>query len=590
MRWPTLTAPMPLLGKELIEQASRKRTYVLRFVCAALLFFLFGLFAWSIFERTDYGLAQIGRGRQLFEPIVYILFVGILIFQPALMACVLTYEKERQSMALLVLTDLRPREILLQKYVSRLIPMVTILLLSMPLLGLSYAYGGVETSYLLAGIYILLITCLQVGALALLCSSFCRTSLGAFLASYLLGALYYLGVPFLFVLLELWWRFGGTDFAPLLGTFMPVFLFAQMGMGWRFGGLGGPGVSLWYLGLQSLGVLASIGVFLVLARLCLMWRAFVTPRNELLQVFRLVDRAFNAVNKGFGGVVLVRDRDGLPTDEPIAWREVSRKSLGKARYLFRVLVVLEVPVLLFALFCLMMRPTGEPGVLSLWLMVVWVLAALAVTVTSANTIVAERIHQTLEALLTTPIAGAEIIRQKMRGVRRLVGVLLIPLLSIFLLEAWWRGALRSNVYGYEEWGWGTYLVASVLTAVVYLPMLSWLSLWISLKSRTRFRAILTALMVVVGWIAIPWLLAAIVSVAADDNWLEETPGLVVMLSSPATMVVVAEFGPPRDQSMPVLIALNTLGYAGVWLLFRTLCLSGADRLLGRVPSREEAPP
>jgi len=593
MRWPTLSAPLPLLGKELVEQSARRRTYVLRVVCAALLFTVFCAVTYGVFERAEYGAARLGRaGREMFEAIVYIQFVGILIFQPALMSGVLAAEKERQSLALLLLTDLRPREILLQKYVSRLIPMFTILLLSLPLLALSYAFGGVSPTYLLTGIYVLALTSLQVGALALMCSSFCRTSLGAFLSSYLLGGLYYLGVPFLLAVMGIGpvWR-GEVG---LVSTFMPVFLFANAGRGsWQLGGQPAT-VDFGAVVGQSTGILVSIGVFLLLARAFLLRRAFLSPKNELLLIFRAIDRLFNAMNKGFGNVVLVRDRDDLPDANPIAWREVTRKSLGKVRYLFRILVILEVPVLFVGLFCLIVGPpSGEPGFLSFWLIVVWVLSALAVTVTSANTIVSERIHQTLDVLLTTPISGPDILRQKLRGVRRLIGVLLIPFVSIFLLDAWWRDTVGPRGYGYHgyhDWGMGSYLISSVLVVAIYLPMLSWFALWVSLKSRTRFRAILTALMAIVGWIALPWLVAALLAVTGVyDDWFNDPTGFVLLLSSPATMILVTEFGTPVNMPLPLLIVLNTLGYGGMLVLFRTLCLKRADRLLGRADPQRPPP-
>ena len=35
----------------------------------------------------------------------------------------------------------------------------------------------------------------------------------------------------------------------------------------------------------------------------------------------------------------------LPGDEPIAWREVAKKALGQARYLFRILALIMLPVI-----------------------------------------------------------------------------------------------------------------------------------------------------------------------------------------------------------------------------------------------------
>jgi hypothetical protein len=87
-------------------------------------------------------------------------------------------------------------------------------------------------------------------------------------------------------------------------------------------------------------------------------------------------------------------------------------------------------------------------------------------------------------------------------------------------------------------------------------------------------------------VTLPWLAGALLAVATDDDWLVEMPGIILMLSSPGTMVLIAEFGLPPKDPMPVLIALNTVAYGGVLVLFRTMCLNHADRLLGRA----EGPP
>ncbi len=47
-----------------------------------------------------------------------------------------------------------------------------------------------------------------------------------------------------------------------------------------------------------------------------------------------------------GGIVLIRDRDLLPKRHPVRWRETQKKSLGTFRYLFRVFVAVEAPVLI----------------------------------------------------------------------------------------------------------------------------------------------------------------------------------------------------------------------------------------------------
>lgn len=579
MRLRVPKSPLPLLGKELVELAARRRTYWSRIVYAVLLFAVFCLLSYEHFRASDQPAAVLGHGRAMFETLVQIQFAGILLFLPALMSGVLTYEKERKSLSLLLLTDLRPGEILWQKYLSRLVSMLSFLLLALPLLAICYAFGGVSGGYLLTGIYALLLTCLQVGALALLCSSYCRTTLGAFILSYLLCVVFYLFVPL--VLGFMLSIVGPPD--DVVQAFVPYVLFVAAGRAQETFGT---------VVARSIPILFSIGLFLALARAYLIRRAFAPPRNALLGAFRLVDRFFAAVNRPLGNVQLVRDRSSLPTDQPIAWREVAKRSLGKARYLFRILVLIEVPILLIATGVLIEQIGGSSsGSLTTMLAIVWILAALALCVMSANVIVAERTSQTLDVLLTTPLTGREIVSQKLRGVRRLTLVFLIPFFSIFLIGAWWRFRLRwERVEEGQAW---LYLLSSTLSVLVYLPLVSWTSLAVGLRARTRMRAILTALIVLVAWTVGPLLAFSLIERDLGASFGRLDIGMFYLLS-PASMIAVTEAGQFElffgDVPPLVPIAVNYLGYGLILFLIRTVCLEGADRALGRARPRVVAAP
>ena len=56
--------------------------------------------------------------------------------------------------------------------------------------------------------------------------------------------------------------------------------------------------------------------------------------------------------------MLVRDSNPLPEDDPVAWHETNKKSLGTFRYLLRVLILLEVPVLVASVLAL--AKAGNP--------------------------------------------------------------------------------------------------------------------------------------------------------------------------------------------------------------------------------------
>lgn len=575
MKWKRMRSSFPLLLKELTEQAVHKRTYIIRVLYASALFLFFCIiFRDELSSSAGSPLQILGSGEEMFEFLVYIQFAGIFIFLPATMSSVLTYEKERDSLALLFLTDLRPWEIIFQKYVGRLIPMFSFLLLSLPLLAISYAFGGISTNYLCSGVLLLFLTCLQVGAFAIMFSSYFRTTSEAFVASYLGGGVFYLVLSLFDVVAHAfrmrgWYLGDAVQFA-----FLPPVIFSET-----------EGDSFGVVLVRSIPIVLSIGVFLVLARVFLIRRAFVLPRRLVLRVFGRLDRFYNRVNKFVGGIVLWKGEKPLPEDEPIAWREINKRALGKLDYLVRFLVLIEVPVFFTAVAVLLGRSSwrGQAEALSVIVFVLWFIAVLPMTVKNANAIVSERTRQTLDVLLVTPLSGKEIVLQKTRALKRFTLIMLVPFLTVFLLEAWCeRGGQLSGRYPAES-SYFAYMIPSILSVLIYIPMFSWVSFWVGLKARTRSRAIIGALCVIVVWNVVPPMALALLSQFTRVN----VSGLAwshLLLLSPATMIAHTEFTAIDGLVIGPWGAIigNFLWHGFILFYFRRLCLENADRYLGRL--------
>ncbi|MEM7395663.1 MAG: ABC transporter permease subunit, partial [Verrucomicrobiota bacterium] len=214
---------LPLFRKELVEQSARKRTYVIRSVYAVLIFFLFYMFFLEIWRNGQFNpLNVIGEGRNIFIFIVMVQFIGIYLFMPALMSGVLTYEKEKGSLNLLFMTKLRPGEILLEKFLSRLLPMITFLLLSLPLMSIAYSLGGVSAELMKYSSIMLFLCAFQIGALALMFSAWCRTTTGALVLSYLFMVAYALITIFLGEFMN--FSFALNEYSPLFHLIAPLSL------------------------------------------------------------------------------------------------------------------------------------------------------------------------------------------------------------------------------------------------------------------------------------------------------------------------------------------------------------------------------
>jgi ABC-type transport system involved in multi-copper enzyme maturation permease subunit len=492
----------------------------------------------------------------MFEQRVRLQFWSIYLLLPAICCGCLTIEKERNSLGLLLITALSPWQIVLQKLLGRVVPMLTFVLLSFPLMAVAYSFGGITLDYLWSGIVLLISACLQAAALSVLCSAWFPTTVEAFVANYVLFLLLYNLLPF---------GWGGQLFERAsdssLNETLKRLIFC---------------------------VMLTAG-FLIAARLVLVRRAFIPPKNVLLGLFHRLDGFFNSANRVTGGIVLVKDGDPLPGPEPVAWRETTKKSLGTFRYLFRVLVLLELPLLL-VLTTLRMPGPGGPDVsrISNLLYGLWCLGGAMIVVHAGSVVASERTRQTLDVLLATPLTGAEILRQKLRGVDRLIHVLLVPFLTLFGFEVWW--------YQHTGYRW-VYLALSLASVAIYLPLLTWLALWIGLKVRSQIKAVLATTALVAVWLLAPVMVRTVLVDMLGrgvPKWLDWLLAL-----SPSEQIAAIEglnraaVTTRKDAEvwqlllyLGLLLANFTL-HAVLWRRLRRNCLGNADGMLGRLEAPAE---
>ena len=463
------------------------------------------------------------------------------------------------SLGLLLITSLGPWQIVIQKLLGRVVPMLTFVLLSFPLMAVAYSFGGITEDYLWSGIVLLVLACFQTAALSVMCSAWYPTTVEAFVANYVLFLVLYHVLPFGWGT----WLFEQASDDSLAAT----------------------------MTRSTFSIFLAAG-FMLAARLFLVDRAFVSPKNVLLGLFHKLDAFFNHANALTGGIVLVKDGDPLPDAEPVAWRETTKRSLGTFRYLFRVLVVLELPLLVVCQSLQIAMPGGpDVAQISKLLYGLWCLGGAMIVVHAGSVVASERTRQTLDVLLTTPLSGPEILMQKLQGVRRLIHVLLIPFVTIFGFEVWWYQ--RSNF----RW---MYLALSLASLAIYLPLLEWLALWIGLKVRSQIKAVLGTMALVAGWLFVPTVVRAIVVQVASSRiplWLDCLLALgpseqiaAIEGINPAAISARKEMEAGQLAAFLGLLAANFVIYGVLGAVLRRMCLKNADRLLGRLaPPEGELP-
>ena len=191
--------------------------------------------------------------------------------------------------------------------------------------------------------------------------------------------------------------------------------------------------------------------------------------------------------------------------------------------------------------------------------------------------------------IETANAAGVLVRQKFRGVRRLMLVLAMPLLTMIAFQSYWREATHSI---WENWDDPRspvlYFVASTQTVAIYFPLVAWLSFAIGLWVRSQTRAIFGSLAIIVAWCVIPMIVAVLVMEALQPYGGRQYDWL--LLFSPAMIIPFAEYSFADLQwitQMPwAAVFMNCFVYGTVLAVVRLWCVVSAPRLLGRA----ERPP
>ena len=534
--WPQ-TVWFPMLRKELVERAARKRTFVVRLLYAVSFFGMFLFIYHSLFERSFMygpggiqGLRALGRGDEIYTAILVLQLFGILLFLPAMMCGLITDEKERGTLSLLLLTDISAIEAVLQKYLGGLIPMITLLMLTLPVGGFAYMIGGLTMSAVVYGALLLLIFAATVAAIGLACSSYARTTIGAFMGTYLtLGALYFLPSKPLFPLDLRAITLGETEFLE--------FAWAN-----------------------------AVVTFLALAIACICYqrRANVSPKFYLRRLFKALDRRFKGANQRLGGFELIKDSSNLPEDRPVLWRERQRRQLGKVRYQIRYIVVIVGMATMLALIDIERSP--------IIMVFAWAIGSIVIVAQASNAIVSDRLTQSLEVLLTTPMAGADIVREKVRALVPLVVVVALPIWVMSLFGAFASRSRRH--WDYDASVWLTVLFETV-HLVLFLHLFLILGFAVGLKARSRVAAMMKAIGILVFW----WLLPGLVIWFLESSRIGAEEFLAYL--GPSGVVLGTHLGSEFHQENMGAYLFAITCYITIGIALYIWCLRSADRKLGR---------
>lgn len=541
----------PVFSKEMVTLARRKRHFFSRALFLTVLLATIWL-AWrqamaSMQNQQFTDLSCLGHA--LFQTFTLTQFALVVLLMPALTAPVVAAERDRDTLGLLLMSNLRHHNILLDKLLSRIALMGGLLLSCIPVFLVLLAFGGITVGQILVSYLTIFSTMLFCCGVGLVVSTRAGTMYGALIGTYAFLASYAVGVFVLSGMTMLMFRYGRS---PLLIMFLlPVGLFEAISGTGR-----GVGSILVVAGFPAV----STAVFLLSIRHCARRLPDVATSKgptRIRRVFSRMNAFFRSIN--FTGVTIMRENVELKNN-PILWRETHKRFLCSNIFLLRSGYV---SVILLLLFCFIWASELDfARVVSAIHMLV--LTAFAITM-SATTFTSEKEKHATDLLFSTTLRSRTLVLSKLAGVLKAVSVTaLVPLVLpwINLIPS-----IRSN-----GWGWDRGLALLALTIFSHFPIVIIIGMFFSAKCRRSSAAILTTALVILGWYLLPAMSGFMADSLGVSSWLVDS---LAYLSPLRWFVHIFSEWPARS------LVLLSVPFTVIWILLLLLFLERFDRIVGR---------
>ncbi len=341
-------------------------------------------------------------------------------------------EKDRRTLILLLMTDLRNYELVLGKLLASLLPVLVLIGVSLPVLCFLRLLGGITLSQVLWLEGLCIAVAFAAGSWGTLVA-YWRDKTFQTLAITVLGAMLLIGLVELLV--GLW-----GSHVPLIesiGALNPYRALSEL-----LNPLGTHPES-------ALPVVSAWRSVIVLGILALALMGFTCQRVRVWNPSRYVyEQARQAAKEETEAATRTHHRHVW--DQPVIWREICTRAYGRKMILIKAAYVVMAGFLALWAF-----ESNESSAMVLGMIsregaafvILTFVGLLLVTAQSVTALTSERDAQTLELLLVTDITAKEFIFGKLGGVLYNVKeVLLVPLL--FLAVSTIRGQITSEHFAY----------------------------------------------------------------------------------------------------------------------------------------------
>lgn len=188
----------PIYQKEIKQTARMKKVMVLLLVFNTLLI-LFGLFAFYLIFQTDENAGKSVKYSEILRIYTIISAIEsllIIFLTPGLTAGAISGEREKQTLDILLSTDMSIGRIVLGKLFASIHFILLLMISSLPVFGIIFYIGGITFGQVINFIFFLFITAIYIGSIGIFFSSVCKRSTIATVSTYAVVLLLTIGLTF----------------------------------------------------------------------------------------------------------------------------------------------------------------------------------------------------------------------------------------------------------------------------------------------------------------------------------------------------------------------------------------------------------
>jgi ABC-type Na+ efflux pump permease subunit len=439
----------PIFSREALTTPRQLRHYLVRSGYIAALFLLMYTAAQVTFGwQQTRSLGDLARfGSLVFQVFSLVQLTLVLLFALLFVANNVSQEKERRTLILLLMTDMRDRELVLGKLSASLLTVAVLLAASLPAFVMVHMLGGVMLSQVLWSVALAAAAALAVGSWGTLVA-FWREKTFQTLAVGVIGLLVFLGVVEAVVLLAE----PGSAVGRAAALFNPYRgLYELLSPLRGHAGLEPASVS-------ALGpVLAMVGTAVVLIAVTV-WRLRVWNPSRFIFVQGSDEDEATAGTRRERRIRRVKGN-------PVYWREVATRAYGRKTFVIKLAYLALAAAVCWAIRgAVTADPAALPKVLDMLtvpgfaLVALTVLAVFLVNAQAVTSLTSERDGKTLELLLVTDITAQEFVFGKLLGaLYNTKELIVVPLAMV----VWYAVA---GLVGVED---AAYLFIGTVTLIVF---------------------------------------------------------------------------------------------------------------------------